>query len=1191
MILPFVRDVFAELEHSPAFDRVRRHLSLGAGRRRVSGLTSTARAIYIPLMARAARQPVVVVVSDNKAAESLELMLKAGCDLTGAIDPAQVVRLPAHDVLPFENLSPHPDVQEQRASALWKLATGGVSILIAPVESAALRLFDRDYYAGLALTLRRGEEVDIEMLTAHLAGVGYTRMDLVEMPGHFTRRGGILDVYSPESDRPIRIEFFGDEIETIRKFDPETQRSQSSLDQAELLPLTETPVTEHLLAAVHARLNKQRVETEDSEGEDEEMAAEMAAAGGVSVFPGWEFFASVAGAKKSLLTLLPKCMLFVEEPGLVRNQIERWWNKVEQRHDRSGIGSLITPEDIYLRPEVLEASLDAHPGLDLDQLGVIDVLDQDTTLGEIELPTRPTLRFHGSIPALTEQLRNLMAADTRTILAAPHMGDVERLATVLRDYQIPYRLGSRNPHPGETVLDEASYLSGDLRVPTIVRTPIAAGVSFQDANIVLFGANDLSDEADVQARPERKRSKTAAFVSDFRDLAVGDYVVHVEHGIGQYQGLKEIVQDGLSLEFMILEFAEGARLYVPLTRLDLIQKYRSTDTGPAPVLHKLGSQQWTKTKARVKKAMQDMAGELLKLYAERTTAQGNAFSKDNEFQREFEDSFDFSETDDQLSAIRAIKYDMESTTPMDRLLCGDVGYGKTEVAMRAAFKAVQDGKQVAVLTPTTILSFQHFETFKKRFAQFPIKVEMISRFRTPKEQKAIVEQVENGRVDILIGTHRLLSKDIKFQDLGLLVVDEEQRFGVRHKERLKQMRKEIDVLAMSATPIPRTLHMSLVGLRDMSVIETPPKDRMAIQTVVAKFDEKIIRSAVEVELERGGQVYFVHNRVESIYEIAARIQELVPASRVVVGHGQMGETELERVMLAFMHHEYDVLVATTIIENGLDIPLANTILINRADRHGLSELYQLRGRVGRSNRRAYAYLLIPPETELTEIARRRLAALKEFSDLGAGFKIAALDLELRGAGNMLGGEQSGHIEAVGFELYTSMLEAAVKEMKGESSDERPATALNLGIPLRIDESYVPEENQRLRLYKKIAGASTDQALAEVRAELEDRYGSPPDATVFLLEAAGVRLECERLGIAQVDRKRGELQIRFMENAAVDPQILMRLVARNAKRGAQFTPQGLLKYPLKATRPDEILLEIHEVLAMLAPANEVALEKS
>jgi transcription-repair coupling factor (superfamily II helicase) len=1184
MILPFVREIFAELEHSSGFERVRRHLSLAAGRRRVSGLTATARALYIPLFARAARQPVLVLAADNKAAEALEPMVRAGCELTGAMDPAEVVRLPAHDVLPFENLSPHPDVQAQRAAALWKLATGAASILIAPVESAALKLFDRDYYANLAVTLKRGEEMDLETLTEHLASVGYTKMDIVEMPGQFTRRGGILDVYSPEDERPVRVEFFGDEIESIRNFDPETQRSLGGLDAAQLLPLTETPVNESLLSAVHGRLSRQRMDFEPGTGEArEQMAAEFAAAEGVSVFPGWEFFATVAGAEKSLLTLAPKSALFVVEPLMVRNQIDRWWTKVEQRHERSGIGSLITPEDIYLRPEILKAALEAHTGLDLDQLGAVDLLEEDATLGEVEMNTRPTLRFHGSLPSLTEQLRKLMVAGTQIVLAAPHQGDLERLATVLRDYQIPYRLGSRNPRPGETVTEEASFQASGERVPVIVRTPLAAGVNFQDANLMLFGANDLSDEADVAARPAPRRAKTAAFISDFRDLNAGDYVVHVEHGIAQYQGLKEIEQDGLAVEFMILEFAEGAKLYVPLTRLDLIQKYRSTDTGPAPQLNRLGSQQWTKTKAKVRKAMQEMADELLKLYAERATAQGTAFSKDNAFQREFEDAFDYTETEDQLSAIRAVKYDMELPTPMDRLLCGDVGYGKTEVAMRAAFKAVQDGKQVAVLTPTTVLSFQHYETFKKRFAQFPVNIEMISRFRSPKEQKVIKEQVETGKVDILIGTHRLLSKDIKFQDLGLLIVDEEQRFGVRHKERLKQMRRAIDVLAMSATPIPRTLHMSLVGLRDMSVIETPPKDRMAIQTVVAKFDEKIVRSAIEVELERGGQVFYVHNRVESIYEMAARIQELVPAARVCVGHGQMGEAELERVMLAFMRHEYDVLVATTIIENGLDIPLANTIIIDHADRQGLSGLYQLRGRVGRSNRHAYAYLLVPPDKELTEIARRRLAALKEFSDLGAGFKIAALDLELRGAGNMLGGEQSGHIEAVGFELYTSMLENAVKEMKGETSEERPVTQLNLGIALRIDESYVPEENQRLRLYKKIAGAVSEAAVNEVRAEMEDRYGKPPDATVYLLEASLVRVECERIGVSQIDRKRSELQLRFAENAKVDPQVLMRLVARNAKRGAQFTPQGLLKFPLAATRPDEVLLEIEELLANLAAA--------
>jgi transcription-repair coupling factor (superfamily II helicase) len=1178
MILPFVRELLADLENSPSFEQARRHLVLARGRRRVSGLTSTARALYIPLFARAANSSVVVVVPDNKAADALQIALRAGCDLTGAIQPNRVLKLPAHDVLPFENLSPHPEIQEQRAATLWKMATSAASIVIAPVEAAAMKLFPRPFYAGLAQYLRRGEEVDVETLLAHLASVGYTPMDIVEMPGQYTRRGGILDIYSPEADRPVRFEFFGDEIETIRKFDPETQRSSAPLDEALLLPLTETPITERLLAGVHARLSGAHINAED----EPEMVAQAIAAGGVSVFPGWEFFAGVSSADATLLDLIPRCLLFVEEPAMIKNQIDRWWNKVEQRHERSSIGSLIRPEDIYLRPEVLEAQLLSHPGFDIDQLGVVDVLEDDTTLGEIAFQSRPTLRFHGSIPAFLEQVRSLMEQETRMLLVAPNQGEVERLANLLREYQLPYRLGSRIQHAGsENIYDESSYLAGNYRTPILVRSSLSAGVSLPDANLVLFGANDFSDEADVTARPVPRKSKTAAFVSDFRDLTVGDYVVHVEHGIAQYTGLREIVQDGVTLEFMVLEFAEQARLYVPLTRLDLIQKYRSTDAGPAPVLNRLGSQQWMKTKARVRKAMQDMADELLKLYAQRKSAQGHAFAPDNEFQREFEDAFDYNETEDQISAINDIKRDMESTMPMDRLLCGDVGYGKTEVAMRAAFKAVQEGKQVAVLTPTTVLSFQHFETFKQRFSQFPISVEMISRFRTQREQKSILERVEAGKVDILIGTHRLLSKDLKFHDLGLLVVDEEQRFGVRHKERLKQIRREIDVLAMSATPIPRTLHMSLVGLRDMSVIETPPKDRMAIQTVVAKFDEKLIRSAVEVELERGGQSYFVHNRVETIYELAAKIQELVPTARITVGHGQMSEGELEKVMLSFMHGEHDVLVATTIIENGLDIPLANTIIINRADRHGLSELYQLRGRVGRSNRRAYAYLLIPPEQELTEVARRRLAALKEFSDLGAGFKIAALDLELRGAGNMLGGEQSGHIEAIGFEMYTSMLEEAVGKLKGEERVEVPTTQLSLGIALRIDENYIAEENQRLRMYKVIAGIQNEAALADVRAELEDRYGPLPESVRHLLDASLLRIECERIGVAQIDRKRDQLRIRFTENAGIDPGRLMKLVAKNAKRGAQFTPQGMLRYPLTSPKPDGVLAEIRALLDQLA----------
>src|ERR1700758_291543 len=1184
MVLPFVRELLADLEHSEAFERVRRHLSGGTGRRRVSGLTFTARALYLPFFVRAANAPCVIVVADNKPAEPPPAAFLSPCELPGAPPAESILRLPAHDVLPFENLSPHPEIQETRAATLWKIATAQARLVIAPVEAACMRLFPRDYYRALTLHLKLGEEYMPDMLVEHLLSVGYTKVDVVEMPGQVTLRGGILDVYSPEMDRPVRIDFFGDEIESIRKFEPESQRSSTPLDEALLLPLTETPVSEKLLAAVPARPSRSRMEASGDDAATD-LVTRAVAAGGVTVFPGWEFFAPVAGADRTLFDLFRNPQIFVEEPAMLQNQAERWWNKVEQRHERAGIGGLITAGDNYLEPWGLQGKSAVLPGLELDQLGAVDVLDEDVNApAEISFPSRPTLRFHGSIPGFIEQLKSLSAQEHRVIIAAPNQGEVERLANMLREYGLAYRLGSRTQHTGsETIYDESSYLGGDMRTPIIVRTAIANGVSFPDAKLVIIGANDLSDDADVAARPvpTRAKSKTAAFVSDFRDLTVGDYVVHVEHGIGRYHGLKEIQQDGLNVEFMVLEFADAARLYVPLTRLDLIQKYRSTDAGPTPVLNKLGGQQWAKTKARVKKAMADMADELLKLYAQRRAAEGHPFPPDNEFQREFEDAFDYNETDDQLSAIADIKRDMESNMPMDRLLCGDVGYGKTEVAMRAAFKAVQDGKQVAVLTPTTVLSFQHYETFRRRFSQFPINIEMISRFRTPKEQKLILEKLEAGQIDILIGTHRLLSKDLKFQDLGLLVVDEEQRFGVRHKERLKQLRQQIDVLSMSATPIPRTLHMSLVGLRDMSVIETPPKDRMAIQTVVAKFDEKLIRTAVELELERGGQIYFVHNRVETIYELAAKIQELVPQSRVVVGHGQIGEAELEKTLLAFMNHEYDVFVATTIIENGIDIPLANTIIVNRADRHGLSELYQLRGRVGRSNRRAYAYLLIPPEQELTDVARRRLAALKEFSDLGAGFKIAALDLELRGAGNMLGGEQSGHIEAVGFEMYTSMLEEAVSKLKGEEKRDHVTAQLNLGISLRIDESYIPEENQRLRVYKKIASAADEATLADVRAELEDRYGALPESVLHLIDAATLRLTSERLGVQQIDRKRDQLHIRFSEKAEVDPGRLMKLVARNAKKGAQFTPQGVLRFPLAGTKPPEVFQEVHALLEQLA----------
>ena len=1171
MLLPFVREIFAEVEQLPSFLRAASHLRESSGRIRVTGLSAAAKALIVVLLRRTVERPFVLVVADNRAAEELLPILAAFCELTGAADPESVVSLPARDVLPFQNLSPHPEIQEERATALWKIATGRAAIVITPVSATTILLRSGEYYADLARVLRRGETFDLEKLLEHLNTVGYSATDVVEMPGQYAARGGILDVYSPEADRPVRVEFFGDEVESMRKFDPASQRSSNPVDEALLLPLTETPVTEELLGSINARLSGRRI------AGSAEVVEQAMRDSGAGVFPGWEFYAPVAGADRSIFDLLPDARVILDEPEALGQELDKVWARIEEAHERSGVGNLVRPVDLYVSPEGWREKTAALAGADFEYLGLAREAGTSGTNLEAVFLSQPVTRFHGAVPAMIEQVQKLVGGGTQVVLAVPNTGEVERLADMFTEYNASYRLGSRT-RSGESYADETSYFAGDVLTTTLLKAYLPDGFVLPDAHLAIFGARDLFDESDLVAtRPQRQKSKVSAFLSDFRDLQVGDYVVHVEHGIGQYLGLKEINQGDGAAEFMLLEYADAARLYVPLTRLDLIQKYRSSE-GAKPVLNHLGTQAWVKTKARVRSAMKDMTDELVKLYAQRQAARGHVFPPDTEWMKEFEDTFEYSETDDQAQAIADVKRDMESQLPMDRLLCGDVGYGKTEVAMRAAFKALSDNKQVAVLAPTTVLAFQHYETFKQRFAPFPLKVEMISRFRTAKQVKEILQRVETGKVDILIGTHRLLSKDVKFADLGLLVVDEEQRFGVRHKERIKQMRTSVDVLTMSATPIPRTLHMSLVGLRDMSVIETPPKDRMAIQTVVASWDEKLIQSSIEQELDRGGQVYFVHNRVDTIWEIAAKLQSLVPNARIAVGHGQMGEGELEKVMVKFMHHEADILVSTTIIENGLDIPLCNTILINRADRLGLSELYQLRGRVGRSNRRAYAYLLLPAEIELTPIARRRLAALKEFSDLGAGFKIAALDLELRGAGNLLGGEQSGHIEAVGFELYTQMLERAVREMKGETGVEATEIQLNLGLNIRIPADYIKEENQRLRMYKRVAGVETESQLKDVRSELADRYGETPGAVRNLMEYAALKLQALRVGAVAIERKREFVSIKFSANAAIDPGKLARFVA--SQRETQFTPDGTLKFSIKIDSAGGILQTLRDLLEEL-----------
>ena len=778
---------------------------------------------------------------------------------------------------------------------------------------------------------------------------------------------------------------------------------------------------------------------------------------------------------------------------------------------------------------------------------------------DFEIGSRSTPKFHGNLKQFANEILKTNQQSTinnQQIFIFQSHGIAERFAEILRDYDV--------------VLPESSIKIGDL----------SGGFEVPAFDLRVFTETDIFGETTQKefqsnTKDRRPKTKTSAFISDFRDLKAGDFVVHVDHGIGRFEGLQTLDTGGISREFMLLVYADNAKLFVPVERLDLVSRYSSGE-GTQPTLDRLGGLGWQKTKAKAKRQMRDMADELLRLYAERKLVQGFAYSGDTTWQKEFEDAFPYQLTTDQASAIDDLKDDMQTATPMDRLIVGDVGYGKTEVAMRGAFKAVMDGKQVAVLTPTTVLAYQHFETFKQRFAAFPVNIEMISRFRSRKQQKEIVEKAEKGDVDILIGTHRILSSDVKLPKLGLVIVDEEQRFGVAHKEKLKQLKKKVDVVTLSATPIPRTLNMSLLGMRDMSVIETPPRDRLAINTQVVQFSEGVIKSAIELELSRNGQVFFIHNRVETIETIAAHIQKIVPNARIIVGHGQMSEKDLEKVMLDFVEYKYDVLVATTIIENGIDIPRANTIIINRANNYGLSQLYQLRGRVGRSNRRAYAYLLIPTEQELTPIARRRLSAIREFSDLGAGFRIAALDLELRGAGNILGGEQSGQLDALGFDLYTKMLQRTIAELRGEEIEDESSVSINLGVDVSIPNDYINETAQRLRTYKRISSAESEEDLRRIYQEIQDRYGRIPESVNNLFDFARLRKIAEEMRLLSVDKAKDGFAVKMSENAKVAPEKLMEILSEY--EGSNFSPNGVLKIK---TNAENLVEKAREILGKIS----------
>jgi transcription-repair coupling factor (superfamily II helicase) len=1151
MIHPSIRDLFQSVARHPQFQSLLQKLTRHErGPFSVSGLVNTAKALYLVLLYQATEQPLVVLVDGNRQAEAIMEALEVFFEMFFEgrdLPPPQLI--PALDVLPHQKLSPHNEITEKRAVGLWRLSTQKLPITVIPVAAALLKTESAAFYKQLALHLRVGEEIALEDLSQHLESIGYQRREPVEMVGEYSIRGGIFDVFPAEASRPVRLEFFGDEVESIRQFDVSTQRSVLKVNAITVLPLAEYPQSRALLNQLAKAADELEIDLSNP-GE---------------MFPGWEFLVPLVRPRsENVLSLAPEAIVVLDEPGAVQSAADRLWQRLEQP-DRP---APIEPEKNFCRWEELSASLASRTSINFDELQLVTETQGDRPGSDFHIPTRPSLTFKGNMNVAVSEAQNLIRAGNRVAFFAASVGELERLADVLQEYSVPYQLGFESTAGARPSLVERAYHAGPLASTFLVKGTIRRGVVFPDSELAILGSEDLFETSDLVARQPSK-SQLAAFAADIADLKPGDFVVHATHGVGQFLGMREITQGDQKGDFMLLEYSGESKLYVPLTRLDLIQKYRGAGEAK-PHLDRLGGATWEKTKSRVKAKMRDMAEELLKLYAQRRMSEGFSFSPDSNWQREFEDAFEYSATKDQTNAVDQIKADMEATQPMDRLLCGDVGFGKTEVAMRAAFKALGDGKQVAVLAPTTVLSFQHYETFKRRFASFPVRIELVSRFRSAKEIKAALEDLASAKVDVLIGTHRLLSKDVEFNDLGLLIVDEEQRFGVRHKERLKQLKHNVDVLTMSATPIPRTLHMSLLGLRDMSVIETPPKDRLAINTVVAHFNPDLIKTAIEQELARNGQVYFVHNRVDTIFMRAAFIQELIPQARIGVGHGQMGEAELEKVLLGFMRHEYDVFVCTTIVENGLDIPLANTILIENAERYGLSELYQLRGRVGRSNRRAYAYLLVPADTQLSEIARKRLAALKEFSDLGAGFKIAALDLELRGAGNLLGGEQHGHIEAVGYDTYVRMLEESVRELKGEEVPPEIHATLNLGLEIRIPTTYISDEAQRLRSYKRISDASDEASGQRILEELADRYGPTPEEVTTLVKFSLLKSAAEAAGVESIDRRQGFANIKFHQQSKIDPFKLMALVRGTA--GAQFTPAGVLKLPLEAKASAQQLLE-------------------
>ncbi len=1163
-----LEELCVELAAQPAIGSIAAALGRPGAYLRLAPLPAATRAPVVAALARHHPAPLLFVLS------SADVALRAADDLRQWLGPTRPIYFPASDALPYEHTSPGSQVLSQRlrvlqSLAVWRDGAGASAppVIVAPIKALMQPTLTPAELAEATLPLALGATHRPEALTRRLLDLGYRMAPTVEEPGELNRRGDLLDVWPSADELPLRIGFFGDEVESIRRFDPVTQRSETRLEAVTIGPPHEIPLWRRELAVA-------RIAALDHTGLRREARLEWEAAlerlERGERFEGRAFYApfyrQAMGA--SLLDHLPPgtAILLSEAQFLARHAAEIH-EQAEHGRARLIVGAELPPD--FPRPyflwDELFASAAPPPGCALADLSGSEAPTPDGA-GE-SLPTgnlhfEPPELFGGQFRRLVHDIVARLVRGERVLAVTSQAARLQELV------EEALQNGVADAAMARARFSVAhSALEGGWRLPALNLT------LYTDCEI--FGIR--------QRRPLSERRKRAASAEEraafVRGLKPGDYVVHIEHGIARFEGLIRRVVGEIEREYLVLRYAGDDKIYVPVDQVDRVTRYIGAGDA-APTLTRLGTQDWERAKRKARAAVQDLAEELLTIYAQRQMKQGHSYSPDTDWQRELEEAFPYLETDDQLRAIGEVKRDMEQPVPMDRLICGDVGFGKTEVALRAAFKAVQDGKQVAVLVPTTVLAQQHFDTFRKRMAAFPVRVEMLSRFRLPKEQDAIVADLARGKVDIVIGTHRLLSNDVRFKDLGLVIVDEEQRFGVRHKERLKRLRAEVDVLTLTATPIPRTLHMAMAGIRDLSVIDTPPEERLPIKTYVAPYNESLVCEAINRELERDGQVYFVHNRVQSIYHVANRLRGLLPEARIAVGHGQLDERELERVMLDFFEGRYDVLVCTTIIESGLDVPNANTIIIDDATSYGLAQLYQLRGRVGRSANRAYAYLLYRQEKPMTREAQSRLEAIQEATELGAGFRVAMRDLEIRGAGNLLGAEQSGHIAAVGFDLYSRLLEQAVRQLKasvdraapsGEAIPQvnlseaasklvisekvlvSPLVTLDLPLTAYLPEDYIADPVLRVAMYQRMTEAQTVEEVRELRQELHDRFGKPPEAALHLLTWLQIKALALQAGVSSVVTAGDEFIIRLPVLEGAQRERLRRRFLRDqaVKVGPQF----------------------------------------